>query len=273
MTKPDRDSIELFVQSILQSSKYRKYPILEETIRDVFILELERNPDSKEAGNQARKKLHNITAFYLGDPNYAKAIDELNFLKQQSNIVKFKEACLDIMATHSSSRERLPYLSQIYEFIFGITGKPNTISDLACGLNPLSIPWMGLGSDLRYFAFDIHINRINFLNDFLKLIELPPDAEARDIIVTPPEQSTDIAFILKEVHRFEQRRKGITADLLNSIKSKYVVISFPIYSLTSRHSLEESYKNLFKKIISDQPWNFDEFKIGNELFFVIDKRE
>jgi 16S rRNA (guanine(1405)-N(7))-methyltransferase len=273
MTKTDSDSINTFVQSIIHTSKYRKHPVLEETIRDVITLELEKNPDIKEAGNQARKKLHNITAFYLGDPDYTKALGELKIKKQQNNIPKFKEACLEIMATHSSTRERLSNLSQIYETIFEITGKPKTISDLACGLHPLSIPWMGLGKDLRYFAFDILIDRINFINEFLKIIELQPDAEARDILVSPPEQSTDITFILKEVHRFEQRKKGITTDLLRRVNCKYLVISFPIISLTSRHSLADSYKNLFKKIISNHPWNFIEFKIGNELFFVIDKRE
>jgi 16S rRNA (guanine(1405)-N(7))-methyltransferase len=271
MMKPDPDSVELFVQTFLQSAKYRNYPILEETIRDVYIKELEKNSEVNEAQKKARKILHNITALYLGDPDYTKAIQDLRVLKSQNNMDKFMDKCLEIMSTHSSTRERLPYLIQIYESIFSLTGKPHSISDLACGLNPLSFLWMGLGSDLQYFAFDIYINRVNFLNDFFQLIGLKPNSEARDIIISLPDQTTDIALILKEVHRFEQRRKGISSDLINKIKSKFVVVSFPVQSLTSRHSLESSYRNLFLKLTSDHPWRMSEFIIGNELFFVINK--
>ena len=55
-----------------------------------------------------------------------------------------KEFCLEILARHDSTRERIPYLSEFYEAILEIAQTPRIILDLACGLNPFALPFMGL---------------------------------------------------------------------------------------------------------------------------------
>ena len=43
-----------------------------------------------------------------------------------------------LLISHKSTKERLEYYPGLYKSLFNITGKPASILDLACGLNPLS---------------------------------------------------------------------------------------------------------------------------------------
>jgi 16S rRNA (guanine(1405)-N(7))-methyltransferase len=272
MIKKEIAWTEEFVQYIKNSPKYLRSPIVDETIRDVFLQELAKSQDEKKAKERAKKILHNISAFYLGDPDYAKALTNLSIACASQDETTLRKTCMDILSMHDSTKERTPFLDQIYEKIFSITGRPETIFDLACGIHPLSIPWMGLNRECKYYAFDININRVKFINSFLELINFAPLAQSKDILVSPPAFSSDVSFIFKEVHRFEQRRKGCSSQLIRSIKSKYVIVSFPTISLNARYNLENSYRNLFQKIILDSAWNVIDFVVGNELFFCIEKR-
>ncbi len=53
--------------------------------------------------------------------------------KEQSDLLN------EILKTHSSTKERLTAYPSLYKRIFDITGKPSSILDLACGLNPFSL--------------------------------------------------------------------------------------------------------------------------------------
>ncbi|MAH07128.1 hypothetical protein CMI38_02665, partial [Candidatus Pacearchaeota archaeon] len=53
------------------------------------------------------------------------------------------DVCDDLLSITLSTKERLKDYSEIYSKIFSITGKPERIVDLGCGMNPLSFPLMG----------------------------------------------------------------------------------------------------------------------------------
>jgi 16S rRNA (guanine(1405)-N(7))-methyltransferase len=264
-------AIEGLITDIAQSKKYRKLGICEDTIRDLLVTELKRHSKRGDAVKAARKKLHQIVAPYLGDPDYTQAITELDKAFDTKDPGAIKETCARIMQAHSTTKERLPVLDNFYHRIFEITGKPDSILDLACGLNPLAFPWMGLPTATQYYAYDIHQKRVDFLNHFFALQSLPPLAKQQDILVKFPNEEAGIAFIFKEVHRFERRQQGCTLPLLDALPVRHLVVSFPTRSLSGRRNLTDHYRELFQNLLQDRPWPLTEIKFEIELVFCVDK--
>ncbi|MBZ0305168.1 MAG: hypothetical protein K8I82_03785, partial [Anaerolineae bacterium] len=168
-----------------------------------------------------------------------------------------------------TTRERLEIIDNFYPRIFEVTGIPQIILDVACGLNPLTLPW--LDHDVTFYAYDIHQPRIEFLNHFFTLRGGAHQAKMQDILVHPPEAPGDVALLLKELHRFERRQRGISLPLLQKLKVKFVVVSLPVRGLSGRHDLKEGHRNMLYNLIEGQPWCVTEVEFSNELIFCIDK--
>lgn len=271
--KATPQSLEQMVQELAQSRKYRQLGICADTLRDVVAQETRAHPNQRTALDAARKKLHNIVAPYLGDPDYTQAAKRLDQAFQTRDTAQIRQACAEIMQAHVSTRERLPLLDELYPAIFSFTGAPHTILDLACGIHPLSFPWMGLSEPIHYYAYDILDNRVGFLNHFFELSGLHPSAKVQDILVNPPVETGDIAFIFKEVHRFEQRQRGITIRLLDALQVRFLVVSLPTQNMRGRIDFTESYRRMFYKILGQRPWQVDEIVFPGEMFFIIRKME
>lgn len=262
-------SNEEFVQKILQSRKYRTLQLPPETIRDLIEQESLRYPDKKHMQESVRQKLHQLTALYLGDPDYEKALEELSNIHDQSALEDFAGRML---TTHTSTHERLPYISHFYEQLFHVIETPHSILDLACGLNPFALPWMGLNYDTTYVAYDIHLPRVNLLNAFFeKAGYLNAHAEQRDILVNPPTQKADTAFFFKEAHRMEQRRKGSNRILWDKLKVNTLLVSLPTRDIGKTHDLRERMRSLINENIQGRNWQVEEISFEDEIVFCIHK--
>ena len=261
--------VEAIVAGIARSRKYRD--ICEDTIRDLVLGELGPHQPVERAVRLSRKKLHHVVASYLGDPDYREAADTLQAAFESEAPGAVREACTRIMAAHVSTRERLATLEPFYSRLFAVTGLPGSILDIACGLNPLSFPWMGLPSSTRYVAYDIQRPRVAFLNHYFSLQGLAPLARVQDVLVHFPEEEADVALIFKEVHRFEQRRRGCTLPLLDALRVRTLAVSFPSRSLSGRWDLAGRHRRLFQEIVSARPWRLTELEFENELLFCVEK--
>lgn len=107
----------------------------------------------KVALKKAKGKLHQICGAFsaVGE------IDRTALMVEE--IVKnpagdARSVCARILDLHSSTRERRDFLPDLYGRIFRITGAPGRILDIGCGLNPFSVPFMGLPADCEYVAWD-----------------------------------------------------------------------------------------------------------------------
>src|SRR5207249_1798337 len=67
----------------------------------------------------------------------------------------WRAACRALMGAHASTRERAGIVDHFYEQVFAITGPPRTVLDVACGLGPVALPWMGLPPEAMYVACDV----------------------------------------------------------------------------------------------------------------------
>jgi 16S rRNA (guanine(1405)-N(7))-methyltransferase len=270
MEKEERnDLIEGIILEILSSPKYRSAKICEATIRDVVYQESRHYKKKKLILDSSKKKLHNIVAEYLGDLDYEATAFRLDQVFRTGESKEIQNACLEIMHSHASTSERIPFLKELYEVLFGIMGIPTKLMDIACGLHPFSLPWMNLQPSVDFFAYDINLERINLINSFFKLIGIKPYAEVRDALVKVPNQQVDLALIFKEVHRFEQRKQGSSRFLINSLKAKWICVSLPITNLTHKTDMSDSFRRFFYNKIALPEWNIQEVVIGNELFFCI----
>ena len=268
---PDLDEQNPLIAEILANSKYRELGIPTATLRDLIEKELPNHRSPRDAVKAVRKKLHNIVAGYLGDPDYAGASRTLEDAFQTGSPEGFKAACASVLALHASTRERLAILPDFYPRLFEVTGQPGVILDLACGLNPLCFPWMGLPATVAYHAFDLHAPRVDFLNRAFALQGLAPLAVQQDILVDPPGLAADVAFFFKEAHRFEQRQRGCNRAFWQALQVRWLLVSLPPTSLTGRHSLVEGHRQLVEHTLQGLPWKVTELHFANELVFCIDK--
>ncbi|MDK2982365.1 MAG: rRNA ((1405)-N(7))-methyltransferase [Chloroflexota bacterium] len=246
-------NVDALLAKIQSSKKYQDLGVPEETLRDLLEQELARHSKPAEALKSARAKLHNIMAPYLGDPDYAQAADDLRHAFAQDPEA-VDDTCRELLRQHDSTRERLAYLDDFYAGIRSVCGQPHSVLDLACGLNPLALPWMGLPADCNYYAYDIHPARVALLNEFLRLSGHEPLAEVRDVLVRPPEVQADAAFLFKEAHRMEKRQKGCNRGLWAALKVRYLFVSLPNRSLDGRRDLRERMRTLVDNNLNPQDW-------------------
>ena len=266
--------IEAFVSKIKASRKYRS--ICEDTIRDVVENALPKYRRTKDALKAAKTKLHRVQAAYLGNISFEEDLKALVEIHSSGNRDRVKEICLKLMSEHASTRERIPILDRFYKETFAVTGVPRMILDVACGIHPLSIPWMSLPDDTVYWAYEIDRRLVDHLNTYFQAIGSKPLARLQDVICTPPAETGDIAFVMKMVPCLERREKGCSIRLLKQLKVRYLVVSFPIRSLSGRRGAKDMpsfYSQLFSDMVDGCGWEVIKLPIREELVFVVDKRD
>jgi 16S rRNA (guanine(1405)-N(7))-methyltransferase len=265
--KPDRT--EAMVAALVASKKY--HDTLPETIRTVVQEEMARHRTPKEAEKAARKRLHNIMAPYLGDPDYDAEHLALEKAFASGDDTLIRQVCLSILKSHESTEERLPILGEFYTRIFEVTGKPESILDIACGLNPLAFRWMDLPDITRFYAYDIHAPRIDLINTYFKLEGLAPLARLSDVAIRFPQEEADMALFLKELPRLERNYGKLGGALLESLQVKTLVVSFPTVSLHGGRSLIDMYRRYFGDLTKDKGWRVAEILFESEMVFCVEK--
>jgi 16S rRNA (guanine(1405)-N(7))-methyltransferase len=268
---PD-DELDVYVNEIRSSRKYRDLDLPEETLRDLLTQELGRHHSPKDALKEVRRKLHNVVAPYLGDPDYPAAALQLDAAFASGSAEQVRAVCRALLEVHASTQERLPVLDEFYTRLWAVTGLPHIILDLACGLHPFGFPWMGLPASTRYYAYDIHRPRLELINHYFRLQGLEPLAVAQDILVSPPQVEADVALFFKEAHRFEQRQHGSNRAFWQALNVRWLLVSLPSQSLTGRYSLEEGHRRLVYNNLEGLNWPVHELECAGEIVFCIQPR-
>lgn len=261
--------LDKLLEAIQASSKYRHIDIA--LIRAIGTSELEKRRNLKEAIKATKNKLHQVGGAYQEEGvRYDAWLARLQQAAQTGDKEQLKAACKDIMRHHASTRERLPFLEEFYNAIFTSIGPVSSIMDIACGLNPLSIPWMPLAEQTRYFAYDIYQDMTHFLNAAWTYLSVQGHAETRDVLQYPPAQEVDAALLLKAIPCLEQLDKAATRRLLESISAKYLVVSFPAKSLGGRHKgMVTYYETHFVESIVGENTAIERAIFPTELVFIV----
>jgi 16S rRNA (guanine(1405)-N(7))-methyltransferase len=265
MPMPD---LEAVVSAVAWSKKYRA--LCEDTIRRIAGRELAHHGSAKAAIRATKRRLHQVYGAFEQEFDYEAAYRGLESAYRTGSAAGIREACRQILDQHSSTRERLPILDRFYPAILSVTGRPSSILDLGCGLNPLALPWMDLPAKARYIALDIDAARIAFLNRYLALAGLEPLARCQDLLAHPPDDPAEVAFLFKMSPSLERQEPGATLRLIDRLRVPSVVVSFAVKSLGGREKgMVEHYQRQFSGWIEERGWPVEELAFETELVFVV----
>lgn len=254
------------VSKILDSKKYKN--ISPEVIRNIYEIESKKFKNEKDILKSTKRKLHQIYGSFLRSYEY-KRIEKYLGLISENNL---KGICREILKIHISTKERLSLYEGLYEKIFEITGVPESISDLACGLNPFSIPFMNINRTMKYFAYDIDNYLINLINRFFERINFPTLGICEDIIFNSPKERVDLCFIFKFLPILEKIKKDYTIGFLENLNSNFLVISFPLKSLSGKEKgMWDHYDKFYIKSIEEIYKIIAKISLVNEIFIIIKK--
>ncbi|CAN5609370.1 16S rRNA methyltransferase [soil metagenome] len=257
--------LDLLVSSVQTSTKYRTLsPAL---VRAIGAQELTKRRHLKEAIKATKNKLHQIAgAYQIGKVEYASWLHALQ--QTAGDAASLRIVCREIMAHHASTRERLMILDEFYSTLFVGLPRISSILDLACGLNPLAIPWMSLPAGVTYAACDIYQDQIDFLRQCFVLFGVDGDAQPCDLLQACPDQAADVVFLLKTIPCLEQVDKTIGRKLLDGINAPILFVSFPAQSLGGRNKgMTGNYEQHFRELVADKPWRIERFDFATELVF------
>jgi 16S rRNA (guanine(1405)-N(7))-methyltransferase len=252
----------------------RKYsPISTDLIRRLAEATLQKGLTGKAAVKDVRNKLHQVGgAYFKQTPDYEKAISILSSLPGDYNANSVRQFCRSQMSGHASTAERLPILEDFFQTCLAPIAPVTSILDLACGLTPLSLPWMPLGEHFTYHACDIYANMLAFVQSFFDHCRVDGKAQVCDLIGKPPLQQAQVAFLLKTIPCLEQVDKQIGLPLLESIRADHILVSFPAASLGGRRKgMPAYYRDHFLGLIEGKAWSVSEFSFDSELAFLVTK--
>lgn len=263
--------LEELVEKVCEGERYRE--IDRELVRAIGLKELRDRRTLRDAVKATRSKLHQVGGAYLQTvPDYQGWARQLAQLPGERENSELRSFCLHAMRSHSSTRERMPILDQFYSTIFKELPAVHSVLDLACGLNPLAIPWMPLTGSDRYLACDIYGDMVAFLGNFFAHLRQDGRAWSCDLSRGMPEESVDLALLLKSIPCLEQLDRDLPGRLLDGIRAKYMLVSFPVASLGGiGKGMRAHYESHFMTLLSGKNWRIKRYEFGAELAFLVEK--
>lgn len=280
MPLTDNAALERLINDVLASSKYRD--IHPDLIRSVGAQELQKRRNFKDALKATKNKLHQVGGAYFhghgeleSATNFSGWLEELQHAAQTGDQAELRKVSMKIMSNHASTKERITILEQFYSSLFADLQPIHSILDLACGLNPLALPWMGLADDVEYYAYDIYGHMMNFLNQYMQLTGVRGSAQANDVLQACPTQKVDVVLLLKALPCLEQVDKQAAHALLSNLNARYIIVSYPVHSLGGRSKgMVAHYEAQFRELIHGQinrtgrEWEIERYSFETELAFV-----
>ena len=247
----DERSLALFEKL----SSNRKYSdVCPDAVRRV-ISECEgRYRKPKDLEKAVRERLHGVTSAFndLG-PGAAQA----------ASCISDDESLADMLRRHASTRERLPLsaMDALYGRIFETTGRPESVLDLACGLNPLYL----------IHRFGCRVVGVDISKSCVDLI---PEGIWGDLLCENaiPREQFHIALLFKILPLLERQRAGAAMDVMRAVNAKYLVASFPTRTMGGRNvGMEAHYSEWMEAHLPENRAVAARFATENELFYILEE--
>ncbi len=179
-----------------------------------------------------------------------------------------------ILSSHLSTKERLGIYPQLYKKIFSITGKPFSILDLGCGLNPISYPWMKL-DQARYYAVDVSEQDLGLVREYFSIAGINGSTKklnlqnAQKELILKAFPKTDVCFLFKVIEALEPAKNHkLSEELVAQIKTKWLVVSFATKTLSGK-TMKKIRRNWFEQMLARLNFKFRIILEENEIFYVI----
>ncbi len=178
-----------------------------------------------------------------------------------------------ILKQHSSTKERFSFYPELYSRVWKITGKPKVILDLACGVNPFSVQFMGL-KDVHYYASDLNEEEIKQINLFFKKQNILGEASVLNLLnfsALGKLPSADVAFLFKIVDILDERKGHKNSEaVIKALPAKYVVVSFSTLTMSGK-KMNAPRRRWMEWMCKRLGYEYHILEFENELFYVISK--
>jgi len=268
---PDEVQAQALAEAVQANRKYAN--ITPSLVQRLSQSALDRGLSGKAAVKDVRNKLHQVGgAYFKQSPDFAAAANQLAALPTDLQTPEVKSFCVDQMQSHASTAERVSILPEFFQTCLAPIAPVTSVLDLACGLNPLALPWMPLAEGCTYQACDIYLDMMDFVGAFLGRFLPGSHAHSCDLVAGPPQTSTQVAFLLKTIPCLEQVDKQIGLSLLDQIQAEHILVSFPAKSLGGRNKgMPGFYRDHFYALLEGQPWQVREFSFPTEIAFLVSK--
>ena len=146
--------------------------------------------------------------------------------------------------------------------------QPVSITDLACGLQPLSLPLVDLPRDVLYRAFDVHLGILATAEAFLQRWGQTHEVGSWDLLAGPPPGGHDLVLLLKTLPCLEQGRRGAGRALLAALEAQTVIVTYPLRSLGGRQvGMADHYRQQLAASVDGMPWRVEPLDLRGELGF------
>lgn len=267
----DSETLEKLVRQVQESSKYASIePTL---VRSLGAAELQKRASLKEAVKATRNKLHQVGSAFQETPiQYAVLDQELDALSADLHTEDTRIFLERTMRSHTSTEERLNIHNTFFSQALAELGPIHSVLDLACGLNPLNLPWMPAAPDVEYFACDIYANMVDFLNRYFRHFSINGQAFVCDLTGAVPQNKVQLALLLKTIPCLEQIDKNAGLRLLKEIQADNILVTFPAHSLGGRSKgMVQNYADHFQQLTCGETWKITRFEFPGELAYLVQK--
>ena len=170
------------------------------------------------------------------------------------------------LSSHKSTKERLEIYSSIYKKIFSITGKPNSILDLGCGLNPLSYNY--LDCKPKYTAVELTKEDCKKINEYFKNNKIDGTAISKDLTRDSEFPKADVCFMFKLLESLEEKNHKLSEKLITSINCKWIIVSFSLLTIRNRR-MNYPRRGWFERMLKRLNLKYEIIKEDNEIFYIL----
>lgn len=252
----------------------RQQPSLQQFLQESGNL---RSAQYKRIIKEVRARLRRVSALFQVEKKrdvtklLAKLHDGQNKREMQSVIQK-------ILESHASTWERILFYEQLYRKIFAVAGKPASLLDLGCGINPFSVTRMSI-KKLNYYAYDIDEDNMQLLNSFFEWWHTQHKsfhgkAEILDISNVqniPRLPHADLCFLFKITDILDQGKgHKKTEIILEKIPARYVVISFSTQTMSGK-TMTAPRRRWMEWLCKRLGYEYKILEFNNEIFYVVKK--
>ena len=225
-----------------------------------------------DAAKRVKRRLHQAVGAYRGRPA-ATAADELLATWSGRWDEPMREACRRALGRHASTRERAAEIDRFHAAIWTAAGAtPRRLLDVACGLNPLALPFMGLDATAEYLACDADRRVLDEVESCRQLVGQPHRTWACDLVTGAPAEPADVALVLKTIPLLDRQDAAAAARLLAGLRAPRIVVSFPSRSLGGRGGLDRAYRRRMATLVDELDGRVaasTELRFDSELVFVL----
>lgn len=141
----------------------------------------------------------------------------------------WQRAVAPALGQHASTAGRIAHLERLGALLAPVARDATSVVDVACGLNPLSLPFWPFERLERYTAWDIDAGAVALVNAFLADYGLPPGAAVTDAVHAMPPPA-DLALIFQFLPVAERQERGAALRLL-SLPARRLAVTLPTASL------------------------------------------